>query len=597
MFFTIALYTSLAIFSLGVIYKVSSWFRYSLGIGAKKISTPARIFAALRGFTLTLFSPKLFTLLRVFLFDVILQVKVLKQDSLKWAMHMCIYYGFILLLLMHGLDSIITSSLFPEYYPTLNPFLFLRDFFGVLVLLGVGIAVYRRFFLKVPRLRTSPMDLYAIIILGVIILSGFLLEASKITSYSKFQEMEDEYTVAADQEELKSLEAYWVAKFGVVSPAVKGPFDAKTLQAGREAHDMSCSQCHSRPQWAFAGYTLSRIAKPIAITLDQAKANSILWYIHFLALMLGLAYLPFSKMFHIFTTPLSLLANSVMDKQTSLPANIATRQLLELDACMHCGTCSVQCRVGVVFETLRNVNILPSEKIPSIKALVRGKKLSPEEIRSIQEGLHLCTNCFRCTVVCPAGINLQELWLSVREALLQRRQPEFFVLSPLSLYRGLMQDSLDTEKAHYAEPIELALKNIYPNGIPLHMLDSKTPLTPREDGLSPKVFKSTQATTFSHCFRCVTCTNACPVVRNYEKPSEAVGLLPHQIMHAAGMGLWDLVFSSRMLWDCLGCYQCQEYCPQGVCVADIIYELKNLAVTRAKEKLTKQARDKGRMQS
>ena len=139
--------------------------------------------------------------------------------------------------------------------------------------MGVGIAVYRRFFLKVPRLRTSPMDLYAIIILGVIILSGFLLEASKITSYSKFQEMEDEYAVAADQEELKSLEAYWVAKFGVVSPAVKGPFDAKTLQAGREAHDMSCSQCHSRPQWAFAGYTLSRIAKPIAITLDQAKAH------------------------------------------------------------------------------------------------------------------------------------------------------------------------------------------------------------------------------------------------------------------------------------------------------------------------------------
>jgi nitrate reductase gamma subunit len=181
MFFTIALYTSLAIFSLGLIYKVSSWFRYSLGINAKNISTPARIFAALRGITLTLCSMKVFTLLRVFLFDVILQVKVLKQDSLKWAMHMCIYYGFILLLLMHGLDKIVTSSLFPEYYPTLNPFLFLRDFFGVLVLLGVVIAVYRRFVLKVPRLRTSPMDLYAIIILGVIILSGFLLEASKIT--------------------------------------------------------------------------------------------------------------------------------------------------------------------------------------------------------------------------------------------------------------------------------------------------------------------------------------------------------------------------------------------------------------------------------
>ena len=144
MFFTVALYTSLAIFSLGLIYKISSWFRYSLGIEAGSTSTPARILAALRGIAQTVFSKKIFTLLRVFVLDVLLQVKVLKQDSLKWAMHMCIYYGFILLLLMHGLDAIVTSALFPEYYPTVNPFLFLRDFFGVLVLVGVGIAVYRR---------------------------------------------------------------------------------------------------------------------------------------------------------------------------------------------------------------------------------------------------------------------------------------------------------------------------------------------------------------------------------------------------------------------------------------------------------------------
>jgi heterodisulfide reductase subunit C/nitrate reductase gamma subunit len=586
MFFTIALYVSLAIFSLGLIYKVSTWFRYSLGIEAKNISTSARIFSALRGITLTLGSQKVFTLLKGLVLDVLLQVKVLRQDALKWAMHMFISYGFIFLLLMHGLDKIVTSALFPEYYATVNPFLFLRDFFGVLVLLGVGIAVYRRFILKIVRLRTSPMDLYAISILAVIMLSGFLLEGTKITSYSKFQEMVEEYTIAADEEELRSLESYWVAKFGVVSPEVKGPFGAEILEAGKEAHELSCSQCHAKPQWGFAGYATSRITKPLAITLDQTNADSFLWYIHFLACMLGLAYLPFSKMFHIFTTPLSLLANSVMDKKTSDPANVATRQLLELDACMHCGTCSVQCRVGVVFETLPNLNILPSEKIPSIKALVAGKKLSPEEIRSIQEGLHLCTNCYRCTVVCPAGINLQELWMTVRETLLEKGQPEFFVLSPLSLYRGLMRDSLDPDKNHYADPIELALKAIYPAGIPLNMLDRQIRLMPSDNGLSGRVYKSAQASTFSHCFRCVTCSNSCPVVRNYSDPTETLGLLPHQLMHAAGMGLWDLVFSSRMLWDCLGCYQCQEHCPQGVCVADIIYEFKNIAITRAKAKLT-----------
>jgi nitrate reductase gamma subunit len=99
------------------------------------------------------------------------------------------YYGFVLLLLMHGLDKLITAPLLPDYYPTLNPFLFLRDLFGTLIIVGIVIAFYRRFVLKAVRLRTNPMDLYALLILAVIIISGFVLEATKITSYSRYQEM------------------------------------------------------------------------------------------------------------------------------------------------------------------------------------------------------------------------------------------------------------------------------------------------------------------------------------------------------------------------------------------------------------------------
>jgi nitrate reductase gamma subunit len=194
MFFTITLYISLAIFGLGLIYKVSTWFRYSLGRETRAISTPARVFAAIKGITLTLFSPKIFILVKVFVLDVLLQLKVLRQDFLKWAMHMCIYYGFLLLLLMHGLDKIVSTALFSNYYPTVNPFLFLRNFFGVLIIVGISIAIYRRFILRLPRLRTSPMDVYAIAILAVIMISGFLLESTKITSYTKFQDMVEEYT-------------------------------------------------------------------------------------------------------------------------------------------------------------------------------------------------------------------------------------------------------------------------------------------------------------------------------------------------------------------------------------------------------------------
>jgi len=37
-----------------------------------------------------------------------------------------------------------------------------------------------------------------------------------------------------------------------------------------------------------------------------------------------------------------------------------------------------------------------------------------------------------------------------------------------------------------------------------------------------------------------------------------------------------------MLWNCTTCYSCQEYCPQGIQVTDILYELKNQAIERLK---------------
>jgi heterodisulfide reductase subunit C/nitrate reductase gamma subunit len=583
MFYDVALYISLAIFGIGLIYKVSTWFRYTIGTDAADISTSARVLAALKGIMLTLLSSKILDLLKVFVLDVLLQIKVLRQDRLRWAMHMCIYLGFMLLLLMHALDNIITAALFEDYSSTINPYLFLRELSGVVIVLGVAIAVYRRFILKVPRHITSAMDIYAIIILAVIMISGFFLEGTKITSYTRYQDMVEEYTIEADEEELRALESYWVAKFGVVSPNLKGPFDAETLEMGEEAHD-ACVDCHSRPQWGFAGYAVAKITKPVALGLDKADVSTILWYLHFLACFIGLAYLPFSKFFHMFTSPLSLLANAVMDPEKSDPANIATRQVLELDACMHCGTCSVQCRVGVIFQEIPNFNILPSEKIPSIKALAAGKKISSQEIRTIQEGMYLCTNCYNCTVACPAGINLQDLWFNVRESLFQKGIPEFLMLSPFSVYRGLMKETLD--QAQYPVPINRTLESVAGNGDLLALQDRTLPLEPGDHSLLSSLNLAVQSSTFSHCFRCVTCSNACPVVTNYSNPQEVVGLLPHQIMHATGMRLWDLVFSAKMLWDCLGCYQCQEHCPQGVCVADVLYELKNVAITRAIEKMS-----------
>ena len=118
--------------------------------------------------------------------------------------------------------------------------------------------------------------------------------------------------------------------------------------------------------------------------------------------------------------------------QSWMGKSLSMIQLMELDACTHCAMCTSRCSVAIAFQGIPNINILPSEKLASIKALASGRPLEEREIRDLQEGVYLCTNCYRCTVVCPVGIDLQNLWVRVREMLLQRGTPELSVLSPLS---------------------------------------------------------------------------------------------------------------------------------------------------------------------
>jgi heterodisulfide reductase subunit C len=358
----------------------------------------------------------------------------------------------------------------------------------------------------------------------------------------------------AAPEEIQPLKVYWGSEFGVAFPDLLENPDPALLSEGKELHEASCAACHSRPQWAFLSFSLSRPLAPVAPVLDRVRVSFWLYYIHFLMCFIGLAYLPFSKFFHILSGPVSLLIKGVRDHGPLKPANQITQRAVGLDACMHCGTCSRHCSVGAVYRILPNRNILPSEKLTSVKALASRKKLDPSELQSIQEGSFICTACYRCTQMCPVGINLQDLWFASKEDLAEKGLPEPHVW------------------ARQAGNTEWMAKNTDPG----------VALVPEDPPIRQHLTRSNQAETFSACFECQTCTNVCPVVANFENPSEALDLAPHQIMHSLGLGLRDLMINSRMVWDCVTCYLCQEHCPQGVQVTDILYELKNLAYERAK---------------
>ena len=571
MLLKIALTVSIGIFIAGTIYKISSWFRLNPTPSSRAYSPRQRLGAVVRELVSAVFSRRMLLLFKALILEVLLQVKALKHDPLRWLMHILILYGFMFLLIFHALASIVTVNIFSDYYSTLNPYLWLRNLFGAMVVVGAALAIIRRFFVKPVRVRTSSRDVYALILVAAIILSGFLLEATKITSYNEFMRMVDEYAAVDEETELPALEAFWVRSFGLVSPNIGRPVDEALVEQGQELHEDNCADCHAPVASAFVSYPLARIIRPIALVLDGLHTSNVLYWFHFLACLVGLALLPFSKMLHILTSPLSILVNAAIDSRTAHPAALTVKRLMELDACTHCGACSRICSVGVISERYANECILPSEKLAAIRSIVHQKGGIGSHPAALREGLYLCTDCHRCTDVCPVGIDLQGMWEWLREDLLDQAV-EPLVMTPFSFTRGLVREQRQTDQ--YTAPKQAVMRALadnfcqdYPDRLPLTEY--------MNNGIANMLREAVDGKTLAYCVTCKTCTLSCPIPQLFDDPGEKLGLLPHQIIRASAYGLSGLVAESRMLWSCFGCYKCQERCPQGVRVTDVFFALKN----------------------
>jgi len=72
------------------------------------------------------------------------------------------------------------------------------------------------------------------------------------------------------------------------------------------------------------------------------------------------------------------------------------------------------------------------------------------------------------------------------------------------------------------------------------------------------------------CFQCGTCTGACPSGRR--TPYRIRG-----VVRRAVMGLKEDVISDDSIWMCTTCYECQERCPRGIKIVDIVKIIRNQA--------------------
>jgi len=551
---------------IGLFFRISLWFSRDLHPPAIPITAIQRFLAAIQSTSATVFSSKSALIVKSLIIDILFQKRIFDKSYVRWTAHSLIFFGFIMLLLMHALDSIVMERIFSDYYPTLNPYLFLRNLFGIMILTGLAIAGIRRISLKQQRLKTNPSDWTALIFIALIIVSGIMLEGAKITSYSTFQNMVEEYG-AFDKPETDALEAYWVEKNGLISPNRIKPQPSEKVAYGKEIHSDSCIECHAANSSAFVSFTVKNASQSISAAIGDDQAVNMFWYLHILACFSFLAWLPFSKMFHIIAAPVSLIIKGVAGDKNGSPATLLNHQMIGLSACTHCGSCSIECSSNMFFESFQNDFILPSEKVLSLKNYAAGKITDKKELKRLQQGLYVCTSCDRCTDVCPSGINLREIFITARYSLLNQGIPEVSILShfsfPLALAQNFVGDHLKALQT-VTQLFRKSFKQL--SGITLPMTLSK------KHGIENSSFKS--------CFSCQRCTNICPVVRSYDNPVESLGLLPHQIMFSLGLGNTDLAMGSKMIWSCSTCYLCQEHCPNNVELCDIFYNLKNAAINK-----------------
>lgn len=251
--FLIVIVACVIVFFLGTLYNVLLWME-----GKGLVGTPEGRLLRLVPRTLKFILSRRFgRILSVFLRDALYLSKLKGRSVLRWSTHLLILGGFVAMFL---LDLVVTFSLdFLKYQPMIDDGgwakLWIRDFgfelVGFLMLAGLTIAAVRRFIFKPKMVRTELPDATSILFLLVVVLGGFILEGMGI--------------------------------------------------AGRiPGHQVDTA-------YSFFGYALSQLMPSSAGQYyDQA------WLVHGVMSALLIAYIPFSKLFHMIATPIAIEADKLL---------------------------------------------------------------------------------------------------------------------------------------------------------------------------------------------------------------------------------------------------------------------------------------------
>ncbi|MDO9585197.1 MAG: 4Fe-4S dicluster domain-containing protein, partial [Syntrophales bacterium] len=320
------------------------------------------------------------------LFDGLFQIRTFRE-LYPGIMHGLIFFGFFVLIFgaffdaaeFHIAEPLGIAFLRGKAYLV---FSLIMEIFGLCVLAGIIMALFRRYIMKPEHLGykgepdNTPEYAVVLLLIGAIIITGFIIEALRIH---------------------------------VTKP--------------------------SWEVWSFGGWRLAKVFT--GLDPKQAKMwHKITWWGHTFLSLGFIAYIPYSRLLHIITTPANQFFASlkpagylepIRDFETAESFGVGKledltwKQIFDADACMRCGRCQEGCPAylsGKPLSPKKFIQDLKTYWITRASAAVAAQKAAaggaapeatdegkalPGEVVDLHE-LWACTNCMYCTEHCPALI-------------------------------------------------------------------------------------------------------------------------------------------------------------------------------------------------
>lgn len=291
-----------------------------------------------------------------------------KKEAYPGFMHLFIFWGFLLLAIGTAFVAIQDDVIRPiagiefikgSFYLI---FSFLLEVAGLAAIIGILMAIWRRYVVKPDRLDNKPDDAIVLVWILTVLVTGFLVEAARIGAKPE-------------------------------------PYEV----------------------WSFVGWAASSLF-PVVAEGELSTPHLVLWYLHMLLSFGLIAYIAYSRLLHIITSSLNMLFRGVEDAPRGAVAAITDfetaeefgvnaidgftwRQMMDFDACTRCGRCQDRCPAYLTEKPLS-----PKKLIQDLKGewehAAQGQKTEDGLIDNViqEETLWSCTACLSCQVNCPVSI-------------------------------------------------------------------------------------------------------------------------------------------------------------------------------------------------